>query len=438
MSTQGLLSGKSGLSENNKAFMEIMHLNLGQKSSGGSSDELPRMNSAVKMDKKTDTIPSADRGMTSDERTTLEEKTDAFSKEVEQTVAEELDVSEEDVKEAMESLGLTYLDLTDTGNLAALCAALKGNESTLELLVDPGFTDMLSQIKDLAAALTQETGLSLEGIKEALATQPDDIFSEMLDGAMDDRTETQALPREEITADQELQKAGKDAAAETQGTQETQVTGEVRQQKQTSGESDQMPGQNQRGMLQSRNEDGMAFHAMTQTQSTVYEPATQTVTLETGEQVDVVRIIDQIVEEARAVITEDTSTMEMLLHPEGLGKVLMQVSEKEGAITARIYTQNESVKEALENQMVELKEQLNQGGTRVNSIEIAVAPHEFEKNLEEGQQQNPQEETPEQQQKHARSLRMDDLDQLSGLMTEEEELAVKIMRDRGNTMNLRA
>jgi flagellar hook-length control protein FliK len=246
------------------------------------------------------------------------------------------------------------------------------------------------------------------------------------------------LPREEITADQELQKAGKDAAAETQGTQETQVTGEVRQQKQTSGESDQMPGQNQRGMLQSRNEDGMAFHAMTQTQSTVYEPATQTVTLETGEQVDVVRIIDQIVEEARAVITEDTSTMEMLLHPEGLGKVLMQVSEKEGAITARIYTQNESVKEALENQMVELKEQLNQGGTRVNSIEIAVAPHEFEKNLEEGQQQNPQEETPEQQQKHARSLRMDDLDQLSGLMTEEEELAVKIMRDRGNTMNLRA
>ena len=113
----------------------------------------------------------------------------------------------------------------------------------------------------------------------------------------------------------------------------------------------------------------------------------------------------------------------------------MQVSEKEGNITARIYTQDPAVKEALENQIVVLKEQLNETGTKVQSIEVAVATHEFERNLEDGQQENGQ---PQEQKKQARNLNLNNLDELSGLMSEEEELVAKIMRDNGNTVNFTA
>ena len=97
------------------------------------------------------------------------------------------------------------------------------------------------------------------------------------------------------------------------------------------------------------------------------------------------------------------------------------------------------MKQALENQMVQLKEQMNQSGTKVNSIEVSVGTHEFEKNLEEGQQEMGQENMQEkQQQRRTRNLNMNNLDELSGLMTEEEELVAKMMRDNGNSVNYTA
>ena len=68
----------------------------------------------------------------------------------------------------------------------------------------------------------------------------------------------------------------------------------------------------------------------------------------------------------------------------------MEVTEENGQVRAHIYTQNEQVKEALENQMFQLKEQMNQSQTKVQSVEISVGTHEFERNLEAGQQNQEQ------------------------------------------------
>ena len=46
--------------------------------------------------------------------------------------------------------------------------------------------------------------------------------------------------------------------------------------------------------------------------------------------------------------------MEMQLNPEHLGKIYLNISEREGVIRAQITAQNEAVKEALETQLVEL------------------------------------------------------------------------------------
>ena len=176
-----------------------------------------------------------------------------------------------------------------------------------------------------------------------------------------------------------------------------------------------------------------------------------TVELPTGERVSVQSIIDQIVEASRTTIQSEKTTVEMLLNPEGLGKVLMEVSEENGQVKAHsvkieVYnagksqtTQNEQVKEALENQMFQLKEQMNQAQTKVQSVEISVGTHEFERNLEDGQK-GQQEGQPEQDQRarKMRNLNMNQLDDLQGLMTQEEELVVKMMREQGNSVNYTA
>ena len=94
-------------------------------------------------------------------------------------------------------------------------------------------------------------------------------------------------------------------------------------------------------------------------------------------------VIDQIVESARVILTEDKTSMELQLNPQNLGKIILKVTEQEGAVTAKIMTQNAVVKEALEAQTVELRQNLEQAGVKVDAVEVTVASHEFEKNLEQ-------------------------------------------------------
>jgi len=155
--------------------------------------------------------------------------------------------------------------------------------------------------------------------------------------------------------------------------------------------------------------------------------------------IDTMDLIEQIAENVRVSISEGTSSMEMLLNPENLGKVYLQVSSKEGVINAHIAASNEAVKAALEAQVAELRQTLNQSGVKVDAIEVTVASHEFEKNLEQNQnQEQKQGERQQEQLSHRRNLNLSSLDELSGVMTEEEALVAQIMRDNGNSVDLTA
>ena len=92
-------------------------------------------------------------------------------------------------------------------------------------------------------------------------------------------------------------------------------------------------------------------------------------------------VIDQIVESARVILTEDKTSMELQLNPQNLGKIILKVTEQEGAVTAKIMTQNAVVKEALEAQTVELRQNLEQAGVKVDAVEVTVASHELRKTL---------------------------------------------------------
>ena len=161
--------------------------------------------------------------------------------------------------------------------------------------------------------------------------------------------------------------------------------------------------------------------------------------------IDAADIMDQIVTNAQTTITEEVTRMEIELNPQTLGRMIMQVqSNSDGVVTARLIAQNEAVREALETQMNLMRENLNNRGIRVEAVEVTVGTHEFEQNLEENaREQGAFDEQREEANRQGggrrtRNLNRDDLDAMQGLMTEEEELAARIMRDEGNTLNYQA
>ncbi|MDE7061937.1 MAG: flagellar hook-length control protein FliK, partial [Lachnospiraceae bacterium] len=161
----------------------------------------------------------------------------------------------------------------------------------------------------------------------------------------------------------------------------------------------------------------------------------------TAPDVDVDSIMRQISEFARVNFTQENTTLEMQLNPQNLGRLYLHISTTgEGNVTARIAATDETVKQLLEVQLADLRTSLNQQGIKVDAIEVTVASHEFERNLEQnaaGQQQQAEQQERERSQGSRRIFR-GELDELSGLMSEEEVLAARIMKDHGNTMDVTA
>ena len=104
--------------------------------------------------------------------------------------------------------------------------------------------------------------------------------------------------------------------------------------------------------------------------------------------------------------------MEMQLNPENLGKVYVNISSKEGMIHAQLAASNEAVRAALETQVADLRQNLNQAGVKVDAVEVTVASHEFEKNLEQNQESEKQQGERQQEQSggRRRNLNLSSLD----------------------------
>ena len=148
-------------------------------------------------------------------------------------------------------------------------------------------------------------------------------------------------------------------------------------------------------------------------------------------------IIRQIVDQISIAKTTGESVIEMQLNPENLGKLYINVTERNSEITARIAVSNETVKNALESQMAALRENLQDANIRVNDVEITIATHEFERNLEqnagnENGRQNGQQFT------HQSSSNGGNRTGHNEAASDEAGLAAQIMRDNGNSVDFMA
>lgn len=402
---------------------------------------------------------------------------DQFQGDVVRTVAEQLGVSEDSVKDMMESLGLTAFDLLNPENLAQLAMQLTGETSPMDLLMNDQFQGLMQQMNQLGGQLANELNLQPAQMEELIAQMdilqaPETLTDEEMQVLTDvagqqttaDTVSADVMP--ELAQTDEVQPMDKQAdvfqkepksdevRTQQPQTKETKQTAEQQtmEQQTDAGDADvdsqtgdQVKSAQPEKMTADRSSSDVAkTQTVVQMQDTAGVPTADTVADITPEtsyvSIDTMDLLEQVAEQIRVNVSEGTSSMEMQLNPENLGKVYVNISSKEGVIHAQLAASNEAVRAALETQVADLRQNLNQAGVKVDAVEVTVASHEFEKNLEQNQENEKQQGERQQEQSggRRRNLNLSSLDGLSGLMTEEETLAAQMMRENGNSMDVTA
>lgn len=392
----------------------------------------------------------------------LEDTKDAFETGVKEILKDELGVSDEQVEDAMSILGLQWMDLLNPASLSQLVTQLTGTEDACSLLMSEEFTNIMQNTDELVQSLSETLGISKDewvALQNQLAELTADFNEtvDMADGGVQemapqtdatitsqDTTVMAATVQMTHTTEEaqnvQPEEEAEDAAPVIQVNASEDAQTENNVSEDASGEMGEPAAQSQKTKESSVNEhaQNMEFQVRAEQQTVAPEEVNKVASRTT---IDVQDIMNQITEFAKVNLSPENSSIEMQLNPENLGKVYLHIAAtKEGNITAELAVSSETVKTALEAQIADLRTSLNQQGIKVDAVEVTIASHEFERNLEQNasgeEQQGSQRE--ESGRTAGRRLFRGELDELSGLMNEEEALAAQIMKDHGNTMDVTA
>lgn len=387
----------------------------------------------------------------------VEETLEAAEEEILNTLSEEYGVDVEKLQNLLDEMGLTVLDLLNPQNLVSFVMALTGITSGEELLLDESFLKVMEGLETLSNNLMKELGVDHAGLQDLISMmETEDVSFEqvletveatepvIVDQVPEEVTETNVQNVENTetadTAEEGVKVQVEEQSDTTEKKEDVTKEGNVAEISET-GEEATLSGNKDSGndsLWNQNTESNQVFVTGQSTTQTGQVNDLSQMQFNSYFSVETAQIMEQIAEQIRIVVTPDTTSMEMQLNPENLGKMYLHISSEEGIVNAQFIATNEVVKEALESQIATLRENLTQAGVKVDAIEVTIASHEFERNLEQNQK-NPEEQmVQEEKQQRRRNLTADSLDELSGIMTEEETLVAQIMRDNGNTIDFTA
>lgn len=355
-------------------------------------------------------------------------------------IAGELGVSEEEVIRAMEELGLSFYQLFDPANLTQLVLNVSGEQNAAVLLTDEGlFTklqDVLKAAGEISDNLAKELNASpeemqnilkqLQAAKDSMTAEPQEVL-EAEETAPKITIEVKVNGETVKLSADENGNVDKTIGTVSQGTDET--TAKPENQKQGSGE---MKGKSE------GNEHGNAlFDTALQDRAQVQEAEApqQTQSFFSEQTQD---IMNQIMDYMKIQLKPGMDQLEMQLHPASLGNVQIQITSRGGEVTAHFQVQNETVKAAIESQIVELKENLRDQGVKVEAVQVTVESHGFESNLWQGQggEQNAASQNGK---RTPRRINLNELDELfEEEASEEEILNARVMEMNGTTVDYTA
>ncbi len=296
--------------------------------------------------------------------------------------ADELSVTEEELLSVLQSLSLTPADLLTKEGLQQVVLAVSGETDFANFLTDETmFTTLQNlngELQTTLSDLADDLGIGKDEVQDFLTA-----FADKAGDAS--ALQTEVLPTEEVpdegtegTVTDVKNSFDTENAADGRAVFEATVPGkeaEKQTRKETSGEEKSFTGDKAFDNFAQSLKAGAGQTENTQAAAEI----TSHFDVETE------NIIRQITDYMRGNVTDGVSEMDMQLHPANLGSVHIHLEAKEGVLTAQFTAQNESVKAALESQMIQLKDSFEEQGLTVESIEVMVSSRKFDQSYEEAE-----------------------------------------------------
>lgn len=375
----------------------------------------------------------------------VQEEVEKKGEELVQDIAEEMNVTPEEVEAAMEILGLTAIELFDPDNLKQLLLNLAGSTDELSLVTNEtlygNLQNLLGAVEEDLGALAEELGLS----KDELNTLLTQMVSEQQETDMQDLTPAQETPEVSLEGMKDytvsVQRDGETVQMKVtvdDASGAKSVTEEVTDTPKAEVQSFSKHKENNASDMGSKGEGNSAGGTLLQTpmQQTEVSEVQQAEPVFQSAQTE--EIMDQIMEYMKINLKADTQELEMQLHPASLGTVNVQIAAKDGVLTAHFTAQNETVRAVIETQLIQLKTQFEEQGIKVDAVEVTVANHAY------GEQFSEQNENMAQEQgKAKKGVRRINLDEIGeeedlGMMEDSERIAVEMMQANGSTVDYTA
>ena len=292
----------------------------------------------------------------------------------EQFLQDEFSMSEEDLADLLEMLGISLIEVLAPGegdtyqldetafeNLKQLLMEFHGLEDESAFLVNPDLVSELEQLKTgLESILNEQEFLSpkqfLEFIQEKLAMKDVEVHNGMDHEVPEDLQVAADTSKIQVTVEQEDSR-NHNSGMKSDVSTETKTTLD----------------------LSNDNQSQLADAFAEKLNQAFRTAGSEQISSPSGSKAD---IVHQVVNHIRVRILPETTSMELSLHPESLGRVNISVSQSGGVTTATLLVQNEAAKEALESQIVTLKETFEAKGLKVESVEVMVSDFSFKKDDE--------------------------------------------------------
>ncbi len=363
-----------------------------------------------------------------------EKAAEAAAAEMVTQTAEELGITEEEVLQILDGLGMSPMDLLNTENLQMVVLAAAGETDMSSFVTDEqlftSFKNLTATLEETIEEVSVETGLSTQEVEELFAGLQNEVRTETVEEAGLPMVEAEKPVMQEQTADQSVRPEAVSGSEDN------------------AGEGSQI--MLDRSLEQTKADDGNegGFSGETSPNPFVPGPVSQNAAaaLETVQEAqaffdaDTEMIMHQITDYMKAQVSDGVSELEMQLHPESLGNLHVRLTAKEGVVTAHFAAQNDVVKTALESQMIQLKETFKEQGVKVEAIEVTVESHKFDENLSQnsGGNMNGDSRQPERQRNRRININLNELEAEEETLNEEDRLAAQVLRDNGGTVEYTA
>ena len=402
----------------------------------------------------------------------LAEEISEITNQIVDKIKSEFEVTDEEIEEAMEVLGLTIADLTKPTELRNLLMELTGTTDSIELLTNVELYDSVKEVTDFASNLFTEVAkdfsLSTEQLTEMINTESfEEALNEVDVSVKTNEAEVEAEAEAEVVSEVTVDKTT-DAALAFENSDKANANETKPVESNNSNESEEVPIDTEKKApdkiekpesftqsslmndeaMNERSENRKSFNfdssknqeftfnqtqAVTnQTVNTVGDIVETVTSYTTGADTD--NIMRQVTDYVKVHISEDVTKMEIELHPASLGTVNMQINSQNGQITAHLTVQNELVKSVLETQMIKLQETFDEQGTKVSAIEVTVAEYSLNSQSDNNYSEERNGRDYGSKKKGINLNEIGSLDELD----EEEQLEAKVMEMNGSSVNYTA